>query len=204
MNLPRYTSPVRPIAARQGHAPSADPGMLAAGLVPTMWTVALPCDMRPIRRVFAHIHGAHRCMVGADTVMLDTSPGHLICLSAVPLPRLDGRADFSVPGARIVARWEAHKVGTGAAWALGVRINGRTVRVAGGRGFRPAPRMVAECGKGSRAVGAELVYMAFQALPGSGSGIAGDADSLAAWTPEGVTMCDLPAWHDTVNTLAPE
>lgn len=197
--IPRYTSPVRPVAARKP---------ASFGDKAHYWTVALPCDMRPLRKVYANVYKAGHLVaeVGGRMVPLALDADGLDALALEVLPRLDGRADFALPadatfpqGARLVVRWETSKVGTGAAWALGVRAMGHTVRVAGGQGFRPAPGMCAFHGRGSRRVGRDLAYMAFQALPGSGSGIAGDPDSLEDWTPEGVDMCDLSRWHDAIG-----
>ncbi len=95
---------------------------------------------------------------------------------------------INVPGGILAAYWFDD-----GRWLL--RYKGTIV--ARGTHFRPAPSYKSNEAKS----GLSLINMALAALPGSGSGIAGDEDSLKAWTKEGIRLLDRSAVHDEVSIL---
>ncbi len=93
---------------------------------------------------------------------------------------------IDVPGGILAAYWFDD-----GRWLL--RYKGEIV--ARGTDYRPAPAYR----KNDKKAGCDLISLAMAALPGSGSGIAGDEDSLKAWTKEGVKLLDKSSIHDAVS-----
>jgi hypothetical protein len=186
---------VAPIAARRVRI---TPYAIENGQTP--FRVALPVDLSPIRHVWRDGDGFRL----QDGRRLDTTWLGMEALAMHVLPRLVCRTYLKAGPLQIMARWEnIDRPGASVAWAIGFRSasDEHWTRAAGGIGFRPAPQLVAECGPGSRAVGVHLISMALAALPGSGSGIAGEPESLADWSQEGIAALDLPAVHDAISDL---
>jgi hypothetical protein len=79
-------------------------------------------------------------------------------------------------------------------WELVVG-KGKVVARGGAGSYRPAPGYRNKDEK----AGKDLISLSIAALPGSGSGIAGDEDSLKAWTKEGIALLDKPRIHDEIS-----
>lgn len=95
---------------------------------------------------------------------------------------------IDVPGGILAAYWKDD-----GSWLM--RYKGEIVARGGVGTYRPAPGYR----NNDRKAGCDLISIAMAALPGSGSGIAGDEDSLKAWTKEGIKLLDKPSVHDAVS-----
>lgn len=99
--------------------------------------------------------------------------------------------DISVGGKDLCAYWSDD-----GAWSL--EYGGEVV--AHGSGYRPAPSHRSNRAKS----GLALIDLATAALPASGSGIAGDEESLRSWTKHGIQLLNRSALLDEISMYVNE
>ncbi len=204
LRKPKYLAFLRGhIAKLKGMMLQSNPkGLIGVDFEGIRWSVKRNADTREWM-VVAYVNGKrnedktyytddYEDAVNTFRHLMDTREGR------VTNPRRNptvGGGGFSwkmyTPAGTITARW-----GKNGIWSL--RVGGKLV--AAGTDYRPAPSHP----PGGREAGLDLVSLALAALPGSGSGIAGDEDSLSAWTPEGIKLLDKPGVHEVISIMESE